>query len=203
MNDTPPDNSSKTKTYLNGVEAPDQSKQIVGLLSGETFTRPDVDSGYPVAKLIDKSGVEVENFPRCDGFPDTRSHRLKLGAQLYSHGALTFYSSPVPSSLVSCMWWRHLLRRRPPNVRVRSRFVAFNHSSAPLSEQVVVLVHQAPGVAKPINLLDYLGEDVRKSMSIGIVVKDIIAPVTASGNMIETVGKFEVNEARHGQGRMG
>jgi hypothetical protein len=68
---------------------------------------------------------------------------------------------------------------------------------------VVVLVHQVPGVAKPVNLLDYLGEDVRKSMSIGIVVKDIFAPVTASGNMIETVGKFEVNEARHGQGKMG
>ena len=28
---------------------------------------------------------------------------------------------------------------------IRSRFVAFNHSSAPLSEQVVVVVHQAPG----------------------------------------------------------
>jgi maleate isomerase len=79
MNNPSRDNATKTKTYLNGVEAPDRSKQIVGYLSGEAFKRPDVDSGYPVAKLIDKSGVEVENFPRCDGFPDTRSHRLKLG----------------------------------------------------------------------------------------------------------------------------
>ena len=68
-----------TKTYLNGVEAPDRSREIVGSLSGAAFCRPDVDSGYPVAKLIDKSGVVVEDFPRGDGFPDTRSHRLKLG----------------------------------------------------------------------------------------------------------------------------
>jgi hypothetical protein len=84
-----------------------------------------------------------------------------------------------------------------------SGFVAFNHSSALLSEKVVVLVHQASGVAKPVNLLDYLGEDVQKSMSIGIVVEDIFAPVTASGDMIESVGKFDANEARHGQERMG
>ena len=67
------------KTYLNGVEAPDRSREIVGSLSGAKFCRPDVDSGYPVAKLIDTSGVEVEDFPRGDGFPDTRSHQLKLG----------------------------------------------------------------------------------------------------------------------------
>jgi hypothetical protein len=66
-----------------------------------------------------------------------------------------------------------------------------------------VVVHQAPGVAKPVNLLDYLGEDVQLSMSIGIVVEDIFAPVTASGDMIESVGKFDANEARHGQGRVG
>ncbi len=64
-------------------------------------------------------------------------------------------------------------------MRVRSRLVAFYHSTAPLSEQVLVVVHQAPGVAQPVELFDYLGVDVQKRISIGIVVEDIFAPVTA------------------------
>lgn len=43
-----------------------------------------------------------------------------------------------------------------------------------------MVVHQASDLTKPVKLLDYLGEDVQKSMSIGIVVEDIFAPVTAS-----------------------
>lgn len=64
---------------MNGVEAPDRSTPIVGALSGESFCRPDVNSGYPVARLIDRSGGAVEDFPRGDGYPDVRSYRLKLG----------------------------------------------------------------------------------------------------------------------------
>jgi hypothetical protein len=59
------------------------------------------------------------------------------------------------------------------------RLAASNHSSAPPSEQVVVVVHQAPGVVQPVELFDYLGVDVRKRISTGIVVEDIFAPVTA------------------------
>lgn len=64
-------------------------------------------------------------------------------------------------------------------------------------------VDQAPGVAQPVELLDYLGEDVPNSMLIGIVVEAFFTPVTASGDTIERVGTFDANEARHGQGRMG
>lgn len=72
-------NVTRTKTYLNGVDAPDRSVQCTGALSGETFTVPDVTSGYPVAQLIDAEGNKVEDFDRGEGFPDTCSPRLKLG----------------------------------------------------------------------------------------------------------------------------
>ena len=73
------ENKTQTKTYLNGFEAPDRSRQIVGALSGTAFKHPDVNSVYPVANLIDANGVEVEELPRGDGFPDTCGHRLKFG----------------------------------------------------------------------------------------------------------------------------
>jgi maleate isomerase len=101
MNDISCNNGTKNKTYLNGVEAPDRSKQIVGPLSGETFKRPDVDSGYPVAKLIDTKGVEIENLPRGDGFPDTRSHRLKLGVLV-----------PATNCMVESEMWDIIVRNR-------------------------------------------------------------------------------------------
>jgi maleate isomerase len=95
------DNTTKTKTYLNGVEAPDRSRQIVGVLSGEVFKQPDVDSGYPVAKLIDESGAEVEDFQRGDGYPDTRSHRLKLGVLV-----------PATNCMVESEMWDIIVRNR-------------------------------------------------------------------------------------------
>ena len=61
----------------------------------------------------------------------------------------------------------------------KSRLAASNQSSAPLCEQLVAVVHQAPGVVQPVELFDYLGVDVQKRISIGIVVEDIFAPVTA------------------------
>jgi len=42
---------------------------------------------------------------------------------------------------------------------------------------VAVVVHQAPGVAQPVELPDYVGEDVQKSMSIGIAVEEVFAPL--------------------------
>jgi len=61
----------------------------------------------------------------------------------------------------------------------KSRLAASNHSSAPLREQLVAVVHHAPGVVQPVELFDYLAVDVQKRISIGIVVEEIFAPVTA------------------------
>ena len=69
----------KTKTYLNGIEAPDRSERRTGALSGTEFVVPDVNSGYPVATLVDGSGASIEEFPRESGFPQTCSPQLKLG----------------------------------------------------------------------------------------------------------------------------
>ncbi len=88
-----------TKTYLNGIEAPDRAVQVTGTLSGETHTLPDVDSGYPVATLIDATGATVEEFPRGAGYPDTRSHRLKLGVLI-----------PATNCTVESEMWDVLIR---------------------------------------------------------------------------------------------
>ncbi len=90
-----------TKTYLNGIEAPDRAVQVTGTLSGETHTLPDVDSGYPVATLIDATGATVEEFPRGAGYPDTRSHRLKLGVLI-----------PATNCTVESEMWDVLIRNR-------------------------------------------------------------------------------------------
>ena len=90
-----------TKTYLNGIVAPDRAVQVTGTLSGETHTLPDVDSGYPVATLIDATGATVEEFPRGAGYPDTRSHRLKLGVLI-----------PATNCTVESEMWDVLIRNR-------------------------------------------------------------------------------------------
>lgn len=90
-----------TRTYLNGIEAPNRARQIVGALSGESFRRPDVNSGYPVARLIDRGGARIEDFPRGDGFPDTRSHRLKLGMLV-----------PATNTMAESEMWDVIVRNR-------------------------------------------------------------------------------------------
>lgn len=73
----------------------------MGALSGTAFRRPDVDSGYPVARLIEKNGSVVEEFPRGEGYPDTRSHRLKLGVLV-----------PATNCTVESEMWEILVRNR-------------------------------------------------------------------------------------------
>ena len=90
-----------TKTYLNGVVAPDRAVTVTGGLSGETFTLPDVNSGYPAAMMIGKDGAVIEEFPRGAGYPDVRSHRLKLGVLI-----------PASNTTVESEMWDVLLSNR-------------------------------------------------------------------------------------------
>ncbi len=69
-----------TKQFSNGIEAEDRSRSFRSEFSGRTITLPDVNSGYPVAATVQADGAVLEEFERGAGFPDTRSHRLKLGA---------------------------------------------------------------------------------------------------------------------------
>lgn len=63
-----------------------------------------------------------------------------------------------------------------------------------------MVVHRAPGVAQPVKPFDYLSVQVQKTISIGIVVEDIFSLVTARGDTIERVKKFDADRARHGTG---
>ncbi len=99
MQNTEVDNAMKT--YLNGIVAPDRAERMLGALSGETFIRPDVNSGYPVAAMIDKDGSIIEAFQRGSGYPDVRSHRLKLGVLI-----------PATNCIVESEMWDVILSNR-------------------------------------------------------------------------------------------
>src|SRR5579859_1424106 len=67
-----------------------------------------------------------------------------------------------------------------------------------LDEQMVVVVHQAPGIAQPVELPDHLAEDAQKALPVGVVLEDVLAPVAARGDVIERVGEFDADWTRHG-----
>lgn len=70
--------------FVNGNIAPDATKQIVGAISGTTFTRPDVTSGFPAIRpalcVAGATNPQPQRFePPPGGYPDSLSPTLKIG----------------------------------------------------------------------------------------------------------------------------
>jgi hypothetical protein len=63
---------------------------------------------------------------------------------------------------------------------------------------VVVVIHQTPGVAKPVELRDDLLQCLQKRPTILIVFKNIFPPITTCGDVIKGVREFYADRARHG-----
>lgn len=64
-----------------------------------------------------------------------------------------------------------------------------------LNQQVVMVVHQTPRMACPVELGDDFFQSLQKHLPVLIVLKNILAPVTARGNMVESIGKLNADWA--------
>jgi hypothetical protein len=60
---------------------------------------------------------------------------------------------------------------------------------------MVVVVHQTPRIAQPVELLCYLGKDIQKGLPIKIAIEDVFAPVSARGDVVQRVWKFDPDGA--------
>jgi len=74
-----------TKTFINGVVMPDKAMETKGLISGNTFVRPDTTSGFPLVSpmffdLIKKTTSKAPNMQAVKSqYPDFGSPTLKIG----------------------------------------------------------------------------------------------------------------------------
>ena len=65
-------------------------------------------------------------------------------------------------------------------------------------EQVVVVVHQAPGVTEPSEAFGDTRQNVDDEPAILVTADDIAARVAAAGHVIERAGVFDAERHRHG-----
>lgn len=66
------------------------------------------------------------------------------------------------------------------------------------NNDVVVVLHQAVGVASPTGSTADGGEDVEPLLPVGVVGKDLFPPVAATGDMIKGMGVFNAKWSGHG-----
>jgi len=84
----------------------------------------------------------------------------------------------------------------PPIILLGVDPVELSHASREVSlrgldHQVIVGIHEAISVTKPIEPLDHGMEDVQKQLSIGIVFEYFISRIAPRGNMVEATRKFD------------
>ena len=63
--------------------------------------------------------------------------------------------------------------------------------------QVVVVHHQTIGVARPLEAIESLAQEIQKLAVVPIVVKDPLASVSARGDMIDGAGKLNAQWSCH------
>jgi hypothetical protein len=68
-----------------------------------------------------------------------------------------------------------------------------------LDHDMVVVIHQAPGVAHPVEAGTGIGEDVQPKQAVGIVVVDVFTAVATRGDVVESAGKFNAQRSGHAQ----
>ena len=56
---------------------------------------------------------------------------------------------------------------------------------------MVVIDHQAVGVADPVEVLDHRAEDAQERMTVFVVLLNRLATITAGGEVVERAGKFD------------
>jgi hypothetical protein len=66
-----------------------------------------------------------------------------------------------------------------------------------LNEQMIVIIHQAIGMAQPVVPGYYGSEDVKKEQPILVVTEDGTAGISPGGDMVDCTGIFYAQRARH------
>lgn len=57
-------------------------------------------------------------------------------------------------------------------------------------EKMVVVAHQAVGVAEPVEALDGLAKDGEEYLAVTVVSEDICTCVATGGNVVDSAGEF-------------
>ena len=57
-------------------------------------------------------------------------------------------------------------------------------------EEVVVVAHEAVGVAEPVEALDGLAEDGKEGLAVVVIGEDVRPGVAAGGDVIDGAGEF-------------
>jgi hypothetical protein len=63
--------------------------------------------------------------------------------------------------------------------------------------QMEMISHQAKGVHLPGSLGARLGERGQEALAIGVIAKDVLAPVTAAEHVINRTGELQTEFTRH------
>ena len=64
-------------------------------------------------------------------------------------------------------------------------------------EEMVMVGHQAIGVAAPAKALNSVAEQVEKLLSVSIVHKDVVAAIATGRDMIDATGEFHTQGTSH------
>lgn len=65
---------------------------------------------------------------------------------------------------------------------------------------MIVIAHQAIGIAAPVLLEDFVTEQFQEMLSVDLVVEDRVLIIAARGEVVEGAGIFPAQLASHGGG---
>ena len=88
-------------------------------------------------------------------------------------------------------------------VRLRVAAIELTHAEGEVrlrrfNEKMIVIIHQAIGVAEPAKAVDDMGEEEDKLRPIAVVHHDILAGIPPTGDMIDSSGELNTKWAGHG-----
>jgi hypothetical protein len=65
-------------------------------------------------------------------------------------------------------------------------------------EEMIVIVHQAVGMAAPPIAIDHIREEREKLRAVSIIADDVLAGIAPTGDMIDGSGKLDAERTCHG-----
>ena len=63
------------------------------------------------------------------------------------------------------------------------------------SSDLVMVVHHAIGLHRPVEAFADLRQDIQPGLAISVIKVDVLAPVTAGGDVVEGMSEFKTQRA--------